>query len=450
MCQIHRKKLRGKGARTESYYARWKRRKRSEETKDKFDKCNKLIETMEKLCEEARMHFDNDNNVDVEFSEIMSKPKGKTPEVLFGCRICQEKGHQKWCKNRGAHTRHVNQVHPNAKNEEREAIVCENKDTVMTILGISPAIVEEDDEDLEGSFMSGIINGSATPSTQMPTPESTPSSSANSFASASSGPGTGSGKNNKRGRELESDDEDFPSDSMFDGSAADGAAKKSKADESVIDAEVINSIKESQKKFHDVSAYFNQVREKLNADEGSAFQTEVDSFSAGMDSMYEDLENKYKDAVKCRDDKQKLLEVTMGELQTVKANLKMMEYSLNRVKEQLGEKDKILAEINSTFNLGTGNKDPKADVVAYFSRMKKEIERLKSENELSKKWGEQQKKLADGVQYTLNLLQQNKDQLSKELKDLKKKFPCEKQKQGECLLNEKNCEYLHRPPKSEQ
>ena len=62
MCQIHRKKLRGKGARTESYYARWKRRKRSEETKDKFDKCNKLIETMEKLCEEARMHFDNDNN----------------------------------------------------------------------------------------------------------------------------------------------------------------------------------------------------------------------------------------------------------------------------------------------------------------------------------------------------------------------------------------------------
>ena len=399
------------------------------------------MEIMEKLCEKARENVDF--NIDVEFSETMSKAKGKTPEVLFGCKICQEKGNQKWCKNRGSHTRHLNQAHPLAKTEEREAIVCDNKDTVMTILGISPAIVEEDDEELECSFMSGIINGSATPSTQVTTPVSTPTPSG-------SGSGAGASKNNKRTRSQESEDEDFPSDSLFDGSANDVSSKKSKADESLLDAEVIKSIKDTQKKFHDVSAFFDQVREKLNGDEGSAFQTEVDSFSAGMDSMYEDLENKYKDAVKGRDDKQKILESALGELNTVKANLKMMEYSHNRLKEQLGEKDKILAELNNTFNLGTGNKDSRVDVVAYVSKMKKEIERLKSENDLSKKWGDQQKKLADGVQYTLNLLQQNKDQLGKELKDLKKRFPCEKQKTGECLLNEKNCEYLHRPPKSEQ
>ena len=458
MCRIQWRKRRGKKTRNETADTTVKRRKNGwKDTMERFDKCNELLKEMNNLCDKLKESVVN--NHDKEFSENMNKAKGKIPEVLLGCKVCQdEKGEQKWCRSKSAHTRHLNQAHPTAKEEDREAIICDKKETVMTLLGIY-SIAEEDDEDLENSFFTGIANGSAVPSTQNSTPEVIviPPTDPGTSANAAQGAIAASAKKRTLAQRKaeDSEDEEFQADSIFEKmEGIETSAKKSKADNSLIDMEVLNSIKDSKKKMHDVSAYFNQIRSKLNEQDGSVFQSEVDSFSAGMDSMYEDLENKYKEVVKARDDKQIVLESTLGELQTVKANLRMTEHTRDRLREQLEEKVKLLTEINETLNLEAGKKtgtnNPKVDIVSYVNKQKKELEKVKAESEVHRKWGEQQKRLADGVQQTLNLLQQNKDELSKELKDLKKRFPCEKQKNGECLLNEKNCEYMHRPPKGEQ
>ena len=458
MCRIQWRKRRGKKARNETADTTVKRRKNGwKDTKERFDKCNEILKEMNILCDKLKGSIVI--NHDKEFSERMNKGKGKIPEVLLGCKVCQdEKGEQKWCRSKSAHTRHLNQAHPTAKEEDREAIICDKKETVMTLLGIY-SIAEEEDEDLENSFMTGITDGSAVPSTQNVTPEVIVIPPTNPSTSTAQGSATTTVSAKKRTlaqRQAEDSEEDeFQADSIFEKIAGtEASAKKPKADDSLIDNEALNSIKDSKKKMHDVSVFFNQVRSKLNDEDGSVFQSEVDSFSAGLDSMYEDLENKYKDVVKSRDDKQMILESTLGELQTVKANLKITEHARDRLREQLDEKAKLLAEINEALNVEAGKKtgtnNPKVDIVSYVSKQRRELDKAKSESEIHRKWGEQQKRLADGVQQTLNLLQQNKDELAKELKDLKKRFPCEKQKNGECLLNEKSCEYMHRPPKGEQ
>ena len=473
MCNSYWKKKRGGRARKETAdtAVKWKRKdkkkdKFEKDTKSIIDRCTELINKMNDIIVKSA------NNSEI--SETMPKATAKTPEMLLGCKICQANGAAKWCKGKGSHTRHLNQAHPTATREDREPVILENRDTIKGILGIQPSIWEEEDDDFEASFVSGVNNGSATSSTQNPqasmsllaegapaaSPTPSPSTSAPAPApiptpalKAAAQPGS---EKSKRKLEVLMEDQDdtmFPGDSLWDDITISQSSTK-KAKEANHDLEVINNaIKNSKEKLGDVTLFFNQVREHLSEEDGSQFQSTVESFSVGMNSMYEDLEAKYKEVVKNRDDKQAVLEATLGDLALVRSSLRLAEHARDKYKEELEEKIKEIRDLNEAMNIerkdGSGN-TVKIDVALYVKRLKNELVKLKTESDAHKRFGEHQKRLADGVQLSLNHLQQSKDELQAELKALKKRFPCDKQKVGECLLDAKSCEYLHRPPKETQ